>query len=151
MRAKDGTSRKFVLLDRAIIACASVLQVCRTRVARFATPPRGESTTPQQSSPAETTLQQLTRVRLPNGTVQIRGTVLAEFAVGDRQTTVYVGFCPPFETLPQAQANIVEDIEADIKLTQVLHNGMQFDVRLSEAAEESIALPIDFLASEGDH
>jgi len=151
MRAKDGTSRKFVLLDWAIVTCASVLQVCRTRLARLGTPPTGESTIPQQSPAAEIVLQRLTRVRLSNGAVQIRGTVLAEFAAGDRQTTVYVGFCPPFEVLPQAQANIVEDMEADIKLTQVLHNGMQFEVRLSEAAEESIALPIDFLASEGDH
>ena len=52
----------------------------------------------------EQVLQQLTRFRTADGKDAIRGTLVAEFAVGERQTTLYVGFCPPFELLPQVEA-----------------------------------------------
>jgi hypothetical protein len=97
----------------------------------------------------EHVLQQLTRFRTADGKDAIRGTLSAEFMVGERQTTVYVGFCPPFELLPQVEANANGDFEAEVKLAQVLHNGAQLDVRLSEPAEEAVAVSIEFFASEG--
>jgi hypothetical protein len=97
----------------------------------------------------EHVLQQLTRFRNADGKDAIRGTLAAEFAAGERQTTVYVGFCPPFELLPQVEANSNDDLEAEVKLAQVLHNGAQLDVRLSEPAEEALAVSIEFFASEG--
>src|SRR4029079_15317041 len=97
----------------------------------------------------ERVLQQLTRFRTAEGKDTIRGTVVAEFAVGERQTTVYIGFCPPFERLPQVEANIIDDFDAEVKLAQVLHNGAQLDVRLSEPAEDALTVSIEFFASEG--
>ena len=97
----------------------------------------------------EHVLQQLTRFRTADGKDAIRGTLVAEFVAGERQTTVYVGFCPPFELLPQVEANATGDFEAEVKLAQVLHNGAQLDVRLSEPAEEAVAVSIEFFASEG--
>jgi hypothetical protein len=97
----------------------------------------------------EHVLQQLTRFRTADGKDAIRGTLAAEFMVGERQTTLYVGFCPPFELLPQVEANANGDIEAEIKLAQVLHNGAQLDVRLSEPAEEALTVSIEFFACEG--
>jgi hypothetical protein len=149
MSAKDGTSPKFVLLDRAITLCASALQGCRTRTRRFRSG-RGLEPVDVQLSSAETILHQLTRVRLPNGRVDFRGTVLAEFNAGDRQATAYVGFCPPFEILPRVEAVADDAVEVDVKLVQVLNNGVQFEIRLSEPAEESTAIPIEFFATAGE-
>jgi hypothetical protein len=97
----------------------------------------------------EQVLQQLTRFRTADGKHAIRGSLAAEFEAGERQTTVYVGFCPPFERLPQAEVNATDDFDADVKLVQVLHNGAQLDVRLTESAEEAITVSIEFFASEG--
>jgi hypothetical protein len=148
--ATDGTSPKFVLLDRAGLICASVVRACRTRLARIRVRQRLSSTKLQDSPAAEVILQHLTRVRLPDGRVEIRGTALAEFRPGDRQTTVYVAFCPPFETLPAIQANIFDDIEAELKVVQLLHNGVQFELRLCEPADEPVALAIEFVVRESE-
>jgi hypothetical protein len=96
----------------------------------------------------EHVLQQLTRFRMADGKDAIRGTLAAEFVAGERQTTVYVGFCPPFELLPRVETNTNGDLEAEVKLIQVLHNGAQLDVRLSEPAEQAVAVSIEFFASE---
>jgi hypothetical protein len=97
----------------------------------------------------ELVLQQLTRVRTPEGKEAIRGILTASFSPGERQTTVYVGFCPPFEVLPEMEASAESELEADVKLMQVLHNGAQIDVRLGEPAEETIAVAVAILAIEG--
>ena len=102
----------------------------------------------ETSTESERTLQQLTRVRTAAGKDAIRGSLTAEFAPGERQTTLYVGFCPPFELLPEVEATVNDDFEADVKLAQVLHNGAQLDVRLSEPAEEPLAISIEFSACE---
>jgi hypothetical protein len=149
MNATDGTSPRFVLLDRAIANCASILQHCRTRLGRFRSA-RGIEPGEIQQACAETIVQQLTRVRLPNGRVEIRGTVLAEFAAGDRLATTYVGFCPPFEMLPKVEAVADDGVEVELIIVQALHNGVQIEIRLSEPAEESVAIPIEFFARAGD-
>jgi uncharacterized protein YpiB (UPF0302 family) len=61
---------------------------------------------------------------------------------------LYIGFCPPFELLPEVQANVDDELDAELKFAQVLHNGAQLDVRLSEPAEEPLAVSIEFFASE---
>jgi hypothetical protein len=96
----------------------------------------------------EKILQQYSRVRSAEGQDTISGTLVAEFAVGERQVTVYAGFCPPFELLPEVEVNVADDFEADVKLAQVLHNGAQIDVRLSEPAEEPVTVTIEFVAAE---
>ena len=70
-----------------------------------------------------------------------------QFAAGERQVTVYAGFCPPFELLPEVEVNVADDFEAEVKLAQVLHNGAQIDVRLSEPAEEPVTVTIEFVAA----
>ena len=77
----------------------------------------------------------------------MRGVLTAEFRAGERQTTVYVGFCPPFELLPQVEAASASEFEAEVKPIQILHNGAQLEVRLDEPAEEPLAVSIEFFAS----
>jgi hypothetical protein len=97
----------------------------------------------------EQILQQVTRLRTAEGNDAVRATVTAEFAPGERQNTVYVGFCPPFELLPEVEANVADDSEADVKLAQVLHSGAQLEVRLSEPATEPTVVSIELFAIAG--
>jgi hypothetical protein len=96
----------------------------------------------------EQLLQQLTRCRTADGSDVIRGTLVAEFAPGQRTATLYVAFCPPFERLPQIEAEIDEADLATIKLTQVLHNGAQLEVRLSRASTLRQAIAIELYAAQ---
>jgi hypothetical protein len=97
---------------------------------------------------AEKVLQNLTRVRTAEGHDAIRGTLVAEFEPGARQTTLHIAFCPPFERLPEIDANLVDDSDAELKLTQAFHHGAQFEVRLPEAAEESLSVEFEFYATD---
>jgi hypothetical protein len=129
------------------IGCVAMLPLA-TRMELPRSGRRPSSAVESDANP-EHVLQQLTRFRTADGKDAIRGNLVAEFMVGERQTSVYVGFCPPFELLPQVEANVNDDLEAEVKLAQVLHNGAQLDVRLSEPAEEALAVSIEFFASEG--
>jgi hypothetical protein len=96
----------------------------------------------------ECLLQQLTRIRLADGHEAIRGQLVAEFTAGERQTTLYVAFCPPFERLPHIDVNIADDSDASVKVAQFLHNGTQLEVRLPDPAEEPIRVTIELYATE---
>jgi hypothetical protein len=95
----------------------------------------------------EVMLQQLTRVRTNDGREAISGTLAAEFAIGQRDATLYIAFCPPFERLPDVDAWIADDSGATVKLAQRLHQGAQFEVRLSEPADEPFRVTVEFVAT----
>jgi hypothetical protein len=95
---------------------------------------------------AEQQIQQITRFRATDGSEAIRGTLVAELAAGERSTTVYAAFCPPIEHLPVVQANLAGDSAATVKVAQLLHNGAQFDVRLSQPATGKRYVTIEFVA-----
>jgi hypothetical protein len=131
------------------IGCVAMLPLAprmQLPISRRPSSPAADSDADQEH---ERVLQQLTRFRTADGKDAIRGTVVAEFMVGERQTTVYIGFCPPFVLSPRVEVNVSDDLEAEVKLAQVLHNGAQLEVRLSEPAEEVLAVSIEFFASEG--
>jgi hypothetical protein len=112
----------------------------------------------RRSSPAapcavlttELVLQQLARVRTAEGNEAVRGRLVAEFAAGQRDTTLYVAFCPPFERLPDVDTHVTDDTTASVKVAQRLHNGAQLDVRLTEPAENSLTVTVEFFAAEPD-
>jgi hypothetical protein len=95
----------------------------------------------------ERVLQEITRVRTEDGHESIRGLLVAELPAGERQATLYIAFCPPFERLPEVEVNLVDDIDATVKITHVLHNGAQLDVRLAGAAAEPINVTVELFAS----
>jgi len=103
----------------------------------------------QRSSPAvtrEQILQQLTRSRTTDGHDVVRGTLVAEFAPGERTVTLFVAFCPPFERLPHVEL----ESAAGAKVIQTLHNGAQLDVRLPRAAETSTTATVDIYATDAE-
>ncbi len=117
---------------------------------RDANPGLGETRPrePDLEAPSETILQHLTRIRLDDNREAIRGELTAEFTTGERQTTIYVAFCPPFERLPQIEANIADDSDATVKVAQFLHNGAQLEVRLPDPAEDPFRVTVELYAEE---
>jgi hypothetical protein len=95
-----------------------------------------------------TLLQQLTRSRAADRSETISGTVVAEFAQGERTTTLHIAFCPPFEVLPRVEAEIAEGPDASVQVTQVLHHGARLDVRLLQPADEAAAVSLEIVAHE---
>jgi hypothetical protein len=93
-------------------------------------------------------LQQLTRYRAADGTHSIHGTLIAEFEPGDRSATLHIAFCPPFERLPTVELEAVDNSFATVKLTQLLHNGVQIEVRLPQSLDEKQSVTIEMLATE---
>jgi hypothetical protein len=93
----------------------------------------------------EQVLQQLTRARTAEGLEVVSGTLLAEFAPGERTVTLHAAFCPPFERLPQVE---VEATDATVKLVQVLHNGVRLDVRRAMPALEPCRVSVELRATE---
>jgi hypothetical protein len=102
----------------------------------------------RRTSPADTqqVFQQFTRCRTPAGHDVIHGTLRAEFAPGQRTTTLYVAFCPPFERLP----NVELESTADAKVVQTLHNGAQLEVRLPRPAKSPYAASVEIFATDAD-
>jgi hypothetical protein len=92
--------------------------------------------------------QEFKRYRESNGLELVRGMLAAEFSPGQRTATVYVGFCPPFESLPVVKAAVTGDTRASVKVAQVLHNGVQLEVRLPQAARCSQIAKVEVLAAE---
>ncbi|MCI0332414.1 MAG: hypothetical protein L0228_04230 [Planctomycetes bacterium] len=100
------------------------------------------------TAPIEQPIQQLTRFRAADGTHTIRATLLAEFEPGERSATLYVAFCPPFEILPNVEAEAIDDSGASVKLIQLLHNGVQIDVRLPHPADSKRCVTVELVASD---
>jgi hypothetical protein len=94
-------------------------------------------------------IQQLTRYRHADGTQTIYGRLLAEFATGDRSTMLHVAFCPPFDCLPTVEAEAVDDSPASVNVTQLLHNGVQLEVRRPAPAAAPQSTTIELFATDG--
>lgn len=91
-------------------------------------------------------VQQITRSRTADGHDAIHGTLLAEFAPGERTAMLYVAFCPPFEKLPQVEL----ESTADARLLQTLHNGAQIEVRLPAAAKTATSESVELYATDAE-
>jgi hypothetical protein len=109
----------------------------------------------RRSSPAkvrnrrgEQLIQDLKRYRTATGRELLRGRLLAEFLPGQRSATLYAAFCPPFEFLPHVDANVIGNSAASVKLAQVMHNGVQLEVRLSRVANAQQEVTVEVLAAE---
>lgn len=151
---KDGNRRQPRTpwkLRAAIAALSFVTGVAVSLIARHAvsTPVRRRKRCiPTGTADTGTRLQQLTRFRAPNGSHSIHATLLAEFEPGERCTTLHAAFCPPFERLPTVDAEPVDDSDATVNVSQLLHNGIQLEVRLPQPADEKQSVTIALVASD---
>lgn len=99
-------------------------------------------------SPIEQTLQELTRSRAADGIETIRGKVVAEFAANERTAVVHVAFCPPFERLPAVEAHRTAGPGCEVKIAQVLHQGVRLEIRLTRASTATERVKLEFVAHD---
>lgn len=121
------------------------------------TPPRGPEprtdavVAPENVSSAGGTgilQQRFERYILPDERLEcIRGTLHLAVVSGSRLVTGHVGFCPPFQHLPQVEVGTrCEEVEATIVAAEVLPWGARIECRLDELADETIFIPVDVYA-----
>jgi hypothetical protein len=96
----------------------------------------------------EQVLQQLTRSRTTDGCETIRGTLIAEFAAGERSAIIHTAFCPPFERLPSVKCEAVGGPGCEVKVSQILHQGVRLEVRLSRASTAAQRVTLEILAAD---
>lgn len=94
----------------------------------------------------ESVVQQLVRLRDAHGVESVRGTLRADFVAAQRHVTLYVGFCPPLERLPEIEVEVAAGPDATIKVVQAFAHGARLDLRLGEAAEEACSVTVEFAA-----
>jgi hypothetical protein len=135
-----------------MLSCGLTLGVCfivRRLLNGIAAPSRASS--PAARRPMITPdqlLQQQTRIRTAEGKEAVHATLVAEFPVGQRSATLYLAFCPPFEYLPDIEASVTDGPEANVEVTQLLHNGAQLDVHLSDNHQTHQHVVVEVLAAE---
>jgi hypothetical protein len=96
--------------------------------------------------PEESIVQEVVRARDARGVESVRGTLRADFVAGQRHATLYVGFCPPLERLPEIEAEVAEGPDAAIKVVQAFAHGARLDLRLGEEAEEACSVIVELVA-----
>lgn len=75
------------------------------------------------------------------------GRVIVDVPPGSRTGHAHIGFCPPFVAMPTVEVSSDDDaIEAVVTAAEVVPWGVRVECRLSEAAEEPLAIPVDVLA-----
>lgn len=99
---------------------------------------------------SEIVLQHVVRVRDGDGREYVHATLRGELAAGERRTTLHLGFCPPFPTQPEVEAEVIEGPAAVAKVTQTLHNGVQVEVELDTAELEDSVVTVEVAAYEGE-
>ena len=94
-------------------------------------------------------LQQLTRVAHRRWTAKsIRGTLLAEFAPGERSATLYVAFCPPFERLPHVEVEVVDDSTPTSRLRKSCTTAPSSKSGCRAPATTAATRDVEFFAAE---
>ena len=91
-------------------------------------------------------VQQLYRLRDPQGCEVIYGTVRADFVAGQRTAVVHVGFCPPLAYQPEIEAEALPGSFAKLKIVQALAHGTRLDARLPAPAQTDCRVWIDLAA-----
>lgn len=81
-----------------------------------------------QSTPPENVTQWWQRSITASGDV-IEGRVRVDFDEGQREATVHISFCPPFESLPEVLTEDLDDGDLDVRVAAVFRFGTRIIVR----------------------
>lgn len=91
--------------------------------------------------------QRLERFQSKDGVDHVVGRVLVDVAAGSRTGHGHLGFCPPFVAVPTVDVTSEDDgIEAVVSAAEVVPWGVRIECRLSEPAEEPLAIPVHVIA-----
>ena len=93
-------------------------------------------------------LQRFERSISPTMGEIIHGTCRARFAVGQRQESVHLAFCPPLKNQPVVEVETVDGPAATVKVALLVPHGARFDIRLDESPEEQGDVVIEFFVQD---
>lgn len=96
---------------------------------------------------ADDQIQQITRTRDAAGHETIHATLRADFQMGQRHATVYVGFCPPLATVPEITAEAADENVSECKIVQAFPHGVRIDLRLSSPAWDETRVTVYLTAT----
>lgn len=75
------------------------------------------------------------------------GRVIVDVPAGSRSGHAHIGFCPPFAAMPSVEVTSDDDgFEAVVTAAEIVPWGVRVECRLSESAEEPLAIPVDVVA-----
>jgi hypothetical protein len=121
--------------------------VRRGRSSPPATPSRRESAKASDAPLPDGFRQRFERFQSVEGSDRVMGRVLVDVAAGSRTGHAHLGFCPPFAAVPTVDVTSHDDgIEAIVSAAEVVPWGVRVECRLSEPAEEPLAIPVDVVA-----
>ncbi len=92
--------------------------------------------------------QQIVRTCDAAGRETIHATLRADFQAGQRNATVYVGFCPPLASMPEITVEPAAGPAADFKIVQAFAHGTRIDVRLAQVSIEQASVELNLVAKE---
>lgn len=88
-------------------------------------------------------VQHLDRRKTEDGQESVEGWLRAAIPAGSRLATLHVAICPPFERLPECYAEQVDGPPAQIKIAQVLHQGVRLELKLERAADQDSLVTVE--------
>ena len=112
---------------------------------RFESRPAQSAPVPD-APPAEKVTQQMVRSLTPDGGEVLAGWMRVPMALGQRNTSVHVAFCPPFSRTPRVTVEQLEGPRARIKTVQLLPYGARFDLKLAAQSETAEIVLLRFSA-----
>jgi hypothetical protein len=96
----------------------------------------------------ERTLTQRLQYRSEPTGIAIDGWVRVHFATGQRVAIAHVAFCPAFESVPEADCEVLDGPSCEIRPTLALPWGIRWELRLDAEATEPTEVVLGFAAFE---
>jgi hypothetical protein len=87
------------------------------------------------------------RTRAADGTEQLEGVVLADFAPGQKQAAAHVAFCPPFEQIPAFDCELLEGADVRAKVGAVYVYGARLDLKRAGETDAALAVSVHYAAT----
>ena len=116
-------------------------------IGRTAAEPTIESSEP--SDPADDVVQQLTLRTTAEGAKELSGWLRLNVVAGQRNGSLHVAFCPPFDRPPVVEAEAVAGPDCRIKVAEAQTYGVRLDIKLNASAAVKESVLVSFFAASG--
>jgi hypothetical protein len=103
----------------------------------------------EPSEPAADVVQQLTLRTTAEGGQELSGWLRMNLLPGQRNGTLHVAFCPPFDRPPLVEAEQVAGPDCRIKVAEAQTYGARLDIKLNALAVGEENVLVSFFAASG--
>ena len=100
----------------------------------------------QETEASEDITQWMSRRATDDGEV-IEGWMRVTFAVGQREATIHVSFCPPLAGTPEIETEDLAGVDLEIRVASAFPFGLRMAVRRSGSTHEAHTARIGFIAT----